>query len=33
MFGDLLGYFERHRFLSKTAVDTFWATFGKNGLL
>ena len=30
MFGDLLGYFERHHFLGKTAVDTFWATFGKN---
>ena len=29
MFGGLLGYFERHRFLSKTAVDTYWATFGK----
>ena len=28
MFGDLLGYFER--FLSKSAVKTFWAIFGKN---
>ena len=30
MLGDLLGDFERHQFLSKTSVDTFWATFGKN---
>ena len=28
--GNLLGYFERHQFLSKTAVDTFWASFSKN---
>ena len=32
IFGDLLGYFESHHFLSKTAVDTFWSTLGKIGL-
>ena len=32
MFGDLLGYFERHHFLGKTAVDTFWATFGNEAI-
>ena len=32
MFDDLLGYFERHHFLSKTAVDTFWATFGNEAI-
>ena len=25
-----MGYFERHQFLDKTAVDTFWATFRRN---
>ena len=30
MFGDLLGYLERHDFLCKTAVTTFWETFWKN---
>ena len=30
MFGDHLGYFEKHQFLSKTCEDTFLATFGKN---
>ena len=30
MFGNLLDYFEINQFLSKTAVDTFLATFGKH---
>ena len=27
IFGDLLGYSERHHILSKNAVNTYWATF------
>ena len=32
MFGDFLGYFENCNFLWKTAIDYFWASFGKIGL-
>ena len=30
MFGELFCYFERPDVVSKTAVDTLWASFGKN---
>ena len=30
---NILQYFEKHDILSKTAVQTFWATFGIIGLL
>ena len=33
MFGDFLGSCENHHFLSQTGEATFWATFGKLGLL
>ena len=33
MIGNFLGYFEKHHSCVKTALATFWATFGKIGLL
>ena len=33
MIGNVLGYFENGYSYVKTALTTFWATFGKIGLL
>ena len=30
MIGNFLGYFEKHHSCVKTALATFWATFGKS---
>ena len=30
MIGNFLGYFEKPHSYAKTALGTFWATFGKN---
>ena len=33
MIGNFLGYFKKPHYYVKTASATFWATFGKIGLL